>query len=197
MKTDPKEIFRKFGGQLRMSEALAAGISRYMLYRMRDQGVIEPLSRGLYRLAELPPISNPDLAAVCLRYPKAVICLISALSFHGLTTQIPHQVSIAVSRDSRLPSLDYPPVDTHRFTGESFEAGIEKHEIDGITIRVYNPEKTIADCFKFRNKLGKDVVLEALKFYGTKKKIQIDLLLKYGRICRVDRIMKPYLESMV
>ncbi|MFC1523829.1 type IV toxin-antitoxin system AbiEi family antitoxin domain-containing protein [Thermodesulfobacteriota bacterium] len=197
MKNNPIDIFRQAGGQLRMSEAIAAGISRYTLYRLRDQQFIEPLSRGIYRLAELPPISNPDLITVSLRYPKAVVCLLSALSFHGLTTQIPHKLSIAVSRNSRIPSLDYPPLGAHRFAGEAYEAGIEKHEIDGITIRVYDPEKTIADCFKFRNKLGMDVVLEALKYYGARKKRNSDLLMKYGRICRVGRIMKPYLEAIL
>jgi predicted transcriptional regulator of viral defense system len=190
------DIFRQAGGQLRMSEAIAAGISKSTLYRLRDKNIIKPVSRGVYRLAELPEISNPDLATVCLRFPKAVICLISALSFHELTTHVPHRVSIAVPRDSRLPSIEYPPVESHRFSHEAYKAGIEKHEIDGITVRVYAQEKTIADCFKFRNKLGMDVVLEALKLYGAKKRIHRDLLLKYGRICRVDRIMRPYLESM-
>lgn len=197
MKNNPVDIFRLAGGQLRMSEAIAGGISRSTLYRLRDKEVITPVSRGVYRLSELPSISNPDLATVCLRYPKAVICLISALSFHGLTTQVPHRVSLAVSREDRLPSLDYPPIEAHRFSPEAYEAGVERHDIDGVAVKVYDPEKTIADCFKFRNKLGMDVVLEALKLYGARGKRNGDLLLKYGRICRVDHIMKPYLESLI
>jgi len=196
MKNNPVDIFRLSGGQLRMSEAIAAGISRSTLYRLRDQKVITAVSRGIYRLSELPSISNPDLVTVCLRYPKAVICLISALSFHGLTTQVPHRVSIAVSRDDRLPALDFPPIEAHRFSQKAYTAGIEEHDIDGVVIRVYGQEKTIADCFKFRNKLGMDIVLEALKLYGGKKKINRDLLLKYGRICRVDKVMNPYLETL-
>ena len=196
MKKDPIDIFRQAGGQLRMSEAIAAGISKSTLYRLRDKNIIKPVSRGVYRLAELPEISNPDLATVCLRYPKAIICLISALSFHELTTQVPHRISIAVPRESRLPSLDYPPLESHRFSREAYRAGIEKHDIDGVVVRVYDQEKTIADCFKFRNKLGMDVVLEALRVYGDKKRINRDLLLKYGRICRVDKIMMPYLETL-
>ena len=106
----PEEIFREHGGQLRMSEAIGSGITRYMLYALRDRGVIEPVSRGIYRLAELPPISNPDLVTVSLRFPNAVICLVSALAYHGITTQIPHQVSVAAPRGSRMPSLNYPPL---------------------------------------------------------------------------------------
>lgn len=197
MKNNYIDIFRQAGGQLRMSEAIAGGISKSTVYRLRDKNIIKLVSRGIYRLAELPEISNPDLATVCLRYPKAIICLISALSFHEITTQVPHRVSIAVHRKSRLPTIEYPPVESHRFSSEAYKAGIVKHDIDGVAVRVYDQEKTIADCFKFRNKLGMDVVLEALKLYGAKKRINRDLLLKYGRICRVDLIMRPYLESMI
>ncbi len=191
----PLEIFHQHGGRLRMSEALAAGISRYMLYSLRDKGLIEQVSRGIYRLADLPPIGNPDLVTVALRFPNAVICLTSALAYHGLTTQIPHEVSVAVSRNSRIPSLDFPPVRAHKFAETVFNAGIEKHQIDGVSVRIYNPEKTLADCFKFRNKLGMDVVLEALKLYKSRKKFNFDTVLKYARICRVDKIMMPYLEA--
>jgi predicted transcriptional regulator of viral defense system len=105
MEDRPEDIFRRHGGQLRMSEAIQHGITRYMLYSLRDKGVIEQVSRGIYRLAELPPISTPDLVTVSLRFPNAVICLISALAYHDITTQIPHAVSVAVSRDSRIPSM--------------------------------------------------------------------------------------------
>lgn len=196
MNKDYIEIFREAGGQMRMSEAIAAGIGKSTLYRLRDKNIITPVSRGIYRLAELPAISNPDLATVCLRYPKAIICLISALSFHELTTQVPHRVSIAVPRDSRLPTLEYPPLESHRFSREAYKAGIEKHDIDGVAVRVYDQEKTIADCFKFRNKLGMDVVLEALGLYRDKKRINRDRLLQYGRICRVGKVMMPYLETL-
>ena len=115
MKIDPVSIFKKSGGQLRMSEALEQGISRYMLYSLRDKGIIEPISRGVYRLADLPLVSNPDLVAISLRYPNAVVCLISALSFHEITTQIPHEISLAIPRDTRSPSTDYPPLKVHQF----------------------------------------------------------------------------------
>lgn len=195
MKTNPVSIFRESGGQLRMSEAIERGISRYMLYSLRDKGIIEPISRGVYRLVDLPPVSNPDLVAIALRYPNAVVCLVSALSFHGITTQIPHEVSLAIPRDTRSPSTGYPPLQVHQFTEEAYKAGIEVHMIDGAKVQVYSPEKTLADCFKFRNKIGMDVVLEALKLYRIRMKFDSKKILQYARICRVEQIMRPYLEA--
>jgi predicted transcriptional regulator of viral defense system len=129
------------------------------------------------------------------RYPKAVVCLISALSFHGITTQIPHEVSLAIPRDSRAPSTDYPPLQVHQFTEGSYKARIEAHMIDGAKVQVYSPEKTLADCFKFRNKIGMDVVLEALKLCRSRMKFDSKKILEYARICRVEQIMRPYLEA--
>ena len=197
MKESPIAIFRKHGGQLRMSEAIAHRITRYMLYSLRDKGIIEQVSRGVYRLMELPPISNPDLVTVSLRFPNAVICLISALSYHNITTQIPHAVSVAVPRDSRIPSLDYPPIQAHRFSDEAYNAGIENHVIDGVSVKIYNSEKTLADCFKFRNKIGMEVVLEALKLYKSRQKFKLERLLTFAEVCRVKKIMSPYLEATI
>lgn len=197
MKERPEEVFRKHGGQLRMSEAIKRGITRYMLYSLRDKGIIEQVSRGIYRLVELPPISNPDLVTVSLRFPNAVICLVSALAYHDITTQIPHVVFVAVPRDSRMPSLDNPPIQAHRFSNETYISGIEEHPIDGVSVKVYSSEKTLADCFKFRNKIGMDVVLEALKLYKTRKNFNLGELLRYARICRVEKVMRPYLEATI
>ena len=197
MKEPPIAIFRKHGGQLRMSEAIAHGITRYMLYSLRDKGIIEQVSRGIYRLVELPPISNPDLVTVSLRFPNAVICLISALSYHNITTQIPHVVSVAVPRDSRIPSLEYPPVQAHRFSNEAYNSGIENHSIDGVPVKIYTPEKSLADCFKFRNKIGMDVVIEALKLYRSRQQFNLEKLLTYAEVCRVKNIMTPYLEATI
>jgi len=191
----PENIFSKHGGQLRMSEAIGYGISRYTLYKMRDNGVIEQVTRGIYRLADLPPIGNPDLVTVGLRFPSAVICLISALSYHGITTQIPHEISVAVPRSARMPSLNTPPVRAYKFSDKAYKEGIEKHQIDGVSVQIYSPEKTLADCFKYRNKLGMDIVLEALKLYKSQKKFNLDKLLKYARVCRVEKVMRPYLEA--
>jgi len=194
---DPVEIFRECGGQLRMSEAIKRGISHYTLYSLRDSGVIEQISRGVYRLTELPPLCNPDLVTVAIRCPHAVVCLVSALSFHEITTQIPHKVSIAIPRDSYAPSLDYPQLLIHRFSDRAYEAGIEEHLMDGVVIKVYCPEKTIADCFKFRNKVGLDVVVEGLKMYKERMEFNHRKILQYARVCRVENVIRPYLEAMV
>lgn len=180
-----------------MSEALKLGISRYMLYSLRDKGVLERISRGIYRLSELSALSDPDLVVVSSRFPRAVICLISALSFHNITTQIPHEVSIAIPKTMRIPVLDYPPIKVHRLSFETYEAGIEEHMIDGVSIKIYDPEKTIVDCFRFRNKIGMDVVLEGLNFYRKRKKLNLNKISKYAKLCRVESVMQPYLEAII
>lgn len=194
-RSELQSLFREHGGQLRLSEALARGYSRYQFYQLRDEGLIEPFSRGLYRLADLPQVENPDLMAAATRFPHSVLCLISALDWHGITTQIPHRVHLAVERDARLPVLDYPPVAGYRFSGRAFSAGIDRVDVDGIVLNVYNPEKTLADCFKFRNRIGIDVVLEALELYRTRKTFLPGRLMEYARICRVANVMAPYLEA--
>ncbi|MBW1755740.1 MAG: type IV toxin-antitoxin system AbiEi family antitoxin domain-containing protein [Deltaproteobacteria bacterium] len=188
--------FRNNGGILRMSEAVQAGISRRTLYAMRDEGVLEQLSRGVYRLASLPGLEAPDLVAVATRIPNGVVCLISALAFHDLTTQIPHAVDVAIARGAEKPRIDYPPVNVYWFSGEAFTSGIDTPKIDGEFVRVYGPEKSIADAFKYRNKIGMEVALEALRNWRARRESNIERLLDYGRICRVERIMRPYLEAM-
>ena len=195
MQKTTEMIFHAYGGQLRMSEAVRHGIKPYTLYALRDRGIVELVSRGIYRLADLPPLSDPDLVTVGLRYPNAVICLVSALAYHGITTQIPHEVSVAVTRTSRLPSLDYPPVRAHRFSEASYAVGIETHRIDGAAVRVYDRAKTVADCFKFRNRIGMDVVLEALRLHRERDGLDLVALLGYARACRVEKVMWPYLEA--
>lgn len=192
------QIIKGLGGLIRTSEALKAGIHPRTFYSLRDQGAIETLSRGVYRLTELPPISNPDFTLIASRVPHSVVCLISALSFHEITTQVPHEVFIALRQGVKAPLIDFPPLSVHHFSNSSFEAGISTCDIDGVPIRIYCQEKTLADCFKFRNKLGMEVVLEALKMYRDKQsKINIVDLMKYARICRVEKVMQPYLESIV
>lgn len=192
-----KNIFRQHGGVLKMSEAVQAGIHRKMLYAMRDAGIIEKLDRGLYRLADLPPLGNPDLVSVAMKVPTGVICLISALSFHEITTQIPHEVYIALRRGTESPRLKHPPVRVFRFTGEAFTEGIVTPKVDGIQIRIYNPEKTLADCFKYRNKIGLDIAVEALKLYRERKRVKVNEVMRYARICRVEKVMRPYLEALL
>jgi len=192
-----RNIFRRHGGVLRMSEALYAGIHRRMLYSMLDAGVIEQLSRGLYRLTDLPPLGNPDLVSVARKVPSGVICLISALAYHEITTQVPHEVYVALERGTEAPRLDHPPLRVFWFSGEAFALGIEKHKIDGVPVRIYSPEKTIADCFKYRNKIGLDTTIEALKLYRKRKRFKTDDLMKFARVCRVEKIMRPYLEALL
>ena len=193
---DSVALFRAHGGQLRLSEALALGLNRYQFYKLRDKGVIERVSRGLYRLTELPQVSDPDLLAVATRFPRAVLCLVSALAWHDLTTQIPRRIDLAVERNARLPRQDYPPVQGYRFSGQRFTRGIERNELEGVELRVYDPEKTLADCFAFRSSLGMDVVLEALDLYRKRRKPAYGQILKYARICRVEKVMRPYLEAV-
>ena len=191
------QIIKAHNGIIRTAEAVNAGIHPRIIYTMCSEGFLEKISRGVFRLSILPPISNPDLVTVFSRIPRAVLCLVSALSFHRITTQIPHQISIALEKGAEAPRIDYPPVSVHRFRLAAFTAGIENHKIDSINIRIYSPEKTIADCFKFRHKLGMDVVIEALKLYKSRKPFKVDEILKYARICRVKKVITPYLEAII
>jgi predicted transcriptional regulator of viral defense system len=190
------ELFRQHGGGLRMSEALRLGINRKALYAMRDAGVIAPVSRGLYRLASLDPLAHPDLVTVATRVPQGVLCLISALSFHELTTQVPHTIDVALERGTRKPRLDYPPTRFYWFSGPAFSDGIETHQLDGAPVRIYDPEKTLVDSFRYRNQIGMDVVLEAMKLWRERRRKKLDALLKYARMRHVERAMRPYLEAM-
>jgi predicted transcriptional regulator of viral defense system len=189
-------VFRRRGGVLRTSEALALGIHPERLYSLRDEGTLTQLDRGLYTLADAPEPANPDLVIVALRVPKGVLCLLSALAFHEVTTQLPHEVNLALPRGTKTPRLRRPPLRVFRFSGASFTEGVEKHRTDGVEIHVYSAAKTVADCFKFRNKIGLDVALEALRECWRKKLVTMDGLWKYGRICRVSNVMRPYLESL-
>jgi predicted transcriptional regulator of viral defense system len=190
-------IFKEHGGILRTAQAIHAGIHPATLYTMRNSGSLEMISRGVYRLSGNPPLGNPDLVTVATRVPGGVICLISALAFHGLTTQIPHEVHIALRRGAEEPRLDYPPVRTYRFTGKAFTEGVEIHKLDGTSVRIYNPEKTLADCFKFRNRIGLDTAVEAVRSYRQRKNTKVDDLMRYADICRVARIIRPYLEALL
>ncbi len=172
------------------------GVSRKTLYAMRDAGVVTPLSRGLFRLASLEPLGNPDLVTIAARVPQGVLCLISSLAFHELTTQVPHIIDVALERGTTKPRLDYPPTRFFWFSGPAFHDGIETHRLDGASVRVYDPEKTLADCFRYRNRIGMDVVLEALRSWRDRRRRKLDALLKYARMRHVERTMRPYVEAM-
>jgi predicted transcriptional regulator of viral defense system len=164
---------------------------------MRDAGSLEVVSRGVYRLSSSEPLGNPDLVTVATRVRSGVICLISALAFHEITTQIPHEVHVALQRGAEEPRLDHPPIKTYRFTGQAFTAGVAIHELDGVGVRIYNPEKTLADCFKFRSKVGLDTAVEAVRFYHERRNVNVDALMHYAAICRVEKVIRPYLEAIL
>lgn len=195
--TPVEQFLRRTGGVFRTSEALAAGIHPRTLYALRDTGRIETLERGLYRLTNLPPLGNPDLVVVAAKIPGGVVCLISALAFHEITTQIPHEVHVALPKGAEPPRLKHPPLRTVWFSGDAYSQGIETHTLDGVGVRVYSTEKTLADCFKLRNRVGLDVCLEALKLYKTRRKVRADELLRFARVCRVEQVMRPYLEAIL
>jgi len=192
-----RKIFLDNEGVLRTRDAIRKGIHPRTLYAMRDKGIVETLSRGLYRLSDLPPLGNPDIVTVALKVNKGVICLISALAFHEITTQIPHFIYLALPRGAEQPRIVNPPVRTYWFSGRSFSEGITKEEIDGVKVRIYSVEKTLADCFKYRNKIGLDVTLEALNLYRREKSVKVDEILRFARINRVENVIQPYLEAIL
>ena len=183
-------------GLLRPSDLAASGIPRVYLTRLAAEGRITKAGRGLYRLTEAPLSENEGLTLVSRRAPQAVFCLLTALQFHGLTTQLPRQVWIALPKGSHAPKMDHPPLKLIQYSGEAFTQGIETHRIDQMDLRVYGVAKTIADCFKHRNKIGLDVALEALRDARSQGKASIDDIWRHATICRVANVMRPYLEAM-
>ncbi|MBT7788789.1 MAG: transcriptional regulator [Calditrichaeota bacterium] len=194
---EAQTIFRNHGGILRMREALEFGITRTTLYSMFDSGLIERLHRGLYRLTDLPSLGNPDLVAVSGKAPNAIICLISALAFHEITTHIPHEVQIAIRRHTRPPRITYPPTGTFYFSEQAITSGVEKHLIDGTEVRIFSAAKTVADCFKYRNKIGLNVAVEALKMFHESRRLIPNEIMKFAAVCRVERVIRPYLGTLL
>jgi len=192
-----RRLCSEHGGVIRAAQAFRAGIHPRTLYALRDDGFLERLERGLYRLAELPEIGQPDLVTVALKVPFSVVCLISALAFHELTTQIPHEVSIALPPHREQPRLRFPPIRVYWFSASAMKAGIETHPLDGVPVRIFAAEKTLADCFKYRNKLGLDTAVEGLRLYRERKRLNVDALMRYATIDRVQNVMRPYLEAVL
>ncbi|MCK4546191.1 MAG: type IV toxin-antitoxin system AbiEi family antitoxin domain-containing protein [Candidatus Eisenbacteria sp.] len=187
---------RTKGGLVRTRDALKLGIAPHTLYWMRDNGVLEAVSRGLYRLADQPPLSNQDLATVAARIPNGVVCLISALAYHDMTTEIPWNVDVALRRGSEKPRLQHPPVRFIWRSGPAFDMGVEKHVVDGVIVRVYSPAKTVADCFQYRRRVGMDVAVGALKTYWRTSGADLTTLIRFARACRVEKLIRPYLEAL-
>jgi len=190
-------IFKENYGILRTSQAMKKGIHQSTLYELRDRGKIEMISIGLYRLPGAAALSNPDLITASIKVPQGIFCLITALSYHNITEQVPHHIYIAVKQRTRIPQIDYPPIRAYRFSNANFEKGVDTHTIDNQKVRIYCPERSIMDCFKYRNKIGLDVTLDALKQYIRRGNPNINLLMEYARMNRVQNIVKPYLESLI
>ncbi len=192
-----KEFFRSKGGIVRRGELLPALMTARMLQKYMERGIIQRWGRGIYRLREENLQDVPEMLMVVRKYPAAVICLVSALSFHDMTTQIPHAVDIAIPYQGNVPKSSYPLIRTFRFRDAIYEAGIETHDMQGVPLKVYNREKTLVDVFRFRNRVGMDVFLEALKMYANSHTVNLPLIHEYAALRGVTRTIMPYLEPLV
>ncbi|MDZ4738362.1 MAG: type IV toxin-antitoxin system AbiEi family antitoxin domain-containing protein [Alphaproteobacteria bacterium] len=182
-------------GMLRLRELTEAGIGEETLSRLVRQGSVIRPSRGLYQAADAEIDAAHSLAEAAKLVPKGVICLISALQYHELTTQLPSRVWVAISRAAWKPSLSYPPIRIVRFADRSLDTGVETHMIEGVAVRITSVAKTVVDCFRYRNKIGTDVALEALREGLRKRRCSANALWKLARELRILSVMRPYLES--
>jgi predicted transcriptional regulator of viral defense system len=171
-------------------------IARQYLNIAKDQGLLSRVSRGIYVARGADVTEHHDLVQACKRVPNGVICLLSALRFHELTTQLPFEIWMAVGQKARTPKIDYPPLHIVRFSSRTLEFGVTVHSVEGIRVPVFDPAKTVADCFKFRNKIGLDVALEALRETFRNRAVSMDKIWAAAKICRVANVMRPYLESL-
>lgn len=184
-------------GTLRPREAAGRGIPASYLDRLRERGDVERIARGLYALPDHDVTEHHSLAATARLAPKAVVCLLSALQFHGLTTQSPAAVWVALPNKAWAPKVTSPKLKIVRYSGAALTEMVEEHEVEKVAVRVYSPAKTVADCFKFRSKIGLDVALEALRDCWKKKRATMDELWAAAKVCRMENVMRPYLESLV
>ena len=183
-------------GLIRPKDLEAHGITRVQLARLVEAGLVVRRARGVYVVARHAPTAEHTLAHVAKRIPNGVFCLLTALRFHGLTTQSPAEVWIALPEKARRPRLDYPRLRVARFSGAALTEGVEERSVEGVPVRLYSAAKTVADCFKYRNKVGIDVAVEALRDFGRTHRGRATELARFARICRVSRVMQPYLDSI-
>jgi predicted transcriptional regulator of viral defense system len=184
-------------GILRPRDLVARGLPGAYLGRLAQEGLVERVGRGVYRSRHVEMTEQHTLAAVGRRVPHGVVCLLSALRFHNLTTQSPAEVWLALGNTARIPKMDMVPLRIVRFSATTLAIGVEEHLIEGVPVRVYDPAKTVVDCFKFRNKIGLEVALEALRAGWRERRFTMDQLWRYATICRMANVMRPYLESLV
>ncbi len=182
---------------VRPRDVEARGLPRESLLRLYRAGVLVRLARGVYSLADAPVSEHHSLAVAAKRVPRGVICLLSALRFHGLTTQDPHEVWMAIDFKARKPEVESPAIRVVRFSGQALAEGIERHAVEGVKVPVYTAAKTVADCFKYRNKIGLDVAIEALRDALHSRKATVDQIHRFAKICRVANVMRPYIEASV
>ena len=183
-------------GVIRPRDLAEHAIPREYLVRLHGQGVLNRPARGIYVLADAEPSEHRSLVEACKRVPHGVVCLLSALRFHHLTTQAPFEVWLAIGAKARLPKLEYPPLHIVRFSGPALTTGVEEHEIEGVPVRVTTPARTVVDCFVYRNKIGLDVALEALRDCRRQKKATMDEVHRAAQARRMANVMRPYLESL-
>ena len=184
-------------GVLRPRDLQAAGIPGSYLARLAHRGLLTRIDRGLYTLPDGDAGEHHSLAEATKRVPRGIVCLLSALGYHGLTTQSPFEVWMAIGEKDRRPKTEGQALRIVRFSGDALQAGVETHVVDGVPVRIYSPAKTVADCFKYRNKIGVDVAIEALKDCVEQRRCTADELWQYARICRVSNVMRPYMESVM
>ena len=182
---------------LQVKDLVSQGLHHETLRRLCEQGVMIKTGRGRYMLSDTDISEKYDIVQVCKQVPHAIICLLSALQFHNIGTQMPFEVWIAIDRRAARPRMANPPLRIMRFSGPALEEGVEEHLIENVCVKVYNPSKTVADCFKYRNKIGLDVALEALRECRRERKCTSDDLWHYAKICRLANVMRPYLEAIL
>lgn len=195
--TDRLPSLFKANSLLRSKELESAGISRTQVGKLVEAGKLFRVTRGVYAAQETQLNENLSLAVVAKAVPAARICLLSALRFHDLTTQSPHEVWIAIRVKDRKPKIEYPPLRVNRFSGATYDLGVEKHAIEGVPIEVYSAAKTVVDLFRYRRKIGIDVAIEALREGWKERRFSISELTRLAKACRMDRVMTPYLESLI
>lgn len=188
------QVIRRLG-IVRAADLEAHGIPRGQIYRLVRKGLVERQARGIYAARKHLVTAEHTLAQVAKQVPGGVFCLLTALRFHELTTQAPAEVWIALPEKARKPKLAHPRLRVTRFSGPALTEGIETHRVEGVEVRIYSPAKTITDCFKYRNKVGIDVAVEALRDFSRRYRGGATELARYARICRVSRVMQPYLDA--
>ena len=186
----------KKAGILRPRDLRSHGIPRQYLRMAADKDLVMRVGRGLYIARGSRPTQHHSLAQASKRVPHGIVCLLSALRFHDLTTQSPYQVWLAISDKARLPKADSPPLRIVRFSQKTLAYGVQEHRIEGVIVRIFSPAKSVADCFRYRNKIGLDVALEALRECRRKRRATSDQLWQAAKVCRVANVMRPYLESL-